>query len=576
VNRLAVPARQWRVGIWVADDEPCERYPLFTRGNVGEVFPHVVSALTGTLIGDDVKRAQQRAFTDMGALLPRDVEGSVPFTGVFGGYLYANASVGRMAMSRMPGIDVASMDEQVFGAADDAPPYRRRKGDRSLVASLRLSLFGMRVLRRPDLSSLDEARRRAVAWMASLPPLDTCGDDELLTFVGTYPRRLGDSMLRLLQASILAGIPRGLLDTALARFDAPPGLANRIVGGTDDVDSAQLALGLWSMGRVVAGDLVLTAAFNGGVGGIGGVGGVAGTALAEPLSRFLHDHGHRGSDEYELASSAWSMDPQPVLAAIDRLRLAPGDRDPVAATERLQAEQRQAEADALALAPRPMRRLLRRAALVSRAGSVSRERAKDILVLENLGARLALHSLMARAAARGGPTDVRRAFCVTAGELRGFVASPSAFASVIDERASLERYLNEREPPMWFDGAIPDPATWRRRGAAAGAPVAGERRGIGVSGGRAGGRSRVVTDPADPRGLEPGEVLVCSITDPSWTPLFLGAVAVVCDTGAVQSHAAIVARELGIPAVLSVPGISAVPDGTWLDVDGDAGTVHVA
>ena len=54
---------------------------------------------------------------------------------------------------------------------------------------------------------------------------------------------------------------------------------------------------------------------------------------------------------------------------------------------------------------------------------------------------------------------------------------------------------------------------------------------------------------------------MCAITDPSWTPLFLAAAAVVCDTGAQQSHAAIVARELGIPAVMSVPGITSVADG---------------
>ena len=70
-------------------------------------------------------------------------------------------------------------------------------------------------------------------------------------------------------------------------------------------------------------------------------------------------------------------------------------------------------------------------------------------------------------------------------------------------------------------------------------------------------------------------MLVCAITDPSWTPLFLGAAAVVCDTGAIQSHAAIIARELGIPAVLSVPGITGVPDGTMLHVDGTAGTVLI-
>ena len=85
----------------------------------------------------------------------------------------------------------------------------------------------------------------------------------------------------------------------------------------------------------------------------------------------------------------------------------------------------------------------------------------------------------------------------------------------------------------------------------------------------------MIAHPADARGLDPGDVLVCAITDPSWTPLFLAAAAVVCETGAVQSHAAIISRELGIPAVLSVPNITAIADGTMLHVDGDAGTVTI-
>ena len=97
-----------------------------------------------------------------------------------------------------------------------------------------------------------------------------------------------------------------------------------------------------------------------------------------------------------------------------------------------------------------------------------------------------------------------------------------------------------------------------------------------MSGGTATGPARVIHDPGDPGALQPGEVLVCSITDPSWTPLFLGAVAVVCDTGAVQSHAAIVAGESRNPAVMSASGITAVCDGTILHVDGDAGTVRVS
>jgi phosphoenolpyruvate synthase/pyruvate phosphate dikinase len=60
---------------------------------------------------------------------------------------------------------------------------------------------------------------------------------------------------------------------------------------------------------------------------------------------------------------------------------------------------------------------------------------------------------------------------------------------------------------------------------------------------------------------------------PTRTPLFLAASSVVCDTGANLSHAAIVARELGIPAVMRVPGITAVEDGTLLHIDGDRGVV---
>ena len=102
-------------------------------------------------------------------------------------------------------------------------------------------------------------------------------------------------------------------------------------------------------------------------------------------------------------------------------------------------------------------------------------------------------------------------------------------------------------------------------------------RGIAVCPGVASGRARIVLDPADPRGIEPDEILVAPITDPAWTPLFLAAAAVVVDVGAQQSHAAIVARELGIPAIVSVTGASStIPDGTWLTVDANTGEVHVS
>ena len=131
---------------------------------------------------------------------------------------------------------------------------------------------------------------------------------------------------------------------------------------------------------------------------------------------------------------------------------------------------------------------------------------------------------------------------------------------------------------MVTTGNIPPPSTWARRDAMS-VDVASSGdvlEGFPGCPGVARGRARVVLDPFDPRGLSAGHVLVAPITDPSWTPLFLAAEAVVVDVGAQMSHAVIVSRELGIPAVVSATGATQViPDGADLEVDGTAGTVRI-
>ncbi len=76
-------------------------------------------------------------------------------------------------------------------------------------------------------------------------------------------------------------------------------------------------------------------------------------------------------------------------------------------------------------------------------------------------------------------------------------------------------------------------------------------KGIGASNGQVKGRVCIVRSPEEFCKLEKGDILVCKYTDPEWTPLFALAAGVVVDTGGTLSHAAIVAREYGIPAVLA-------------------------
>jgi phosphohistidine swiveling domain-containing protein len=98
--------------------------------------------------------------------------------------------------------------------------------------------------------------------------------------------------------------------------------------------------------------------------------------------------------------------------------------------------------------------------------------------------------------------------------------------------------------------------------------------GTGCSPGHARGPARVIRSLEEAARLAPGDVLVAPFTDPGWTPLFPGLAAVVTETGGLLSHAAVIAREYGIPAVLSVPGATRrIPDGATVVVDGGGGTV---
>lgn len=101
--------------------------------------------------------------------------------------------------------------------------------------------------------------------------------------------------------------------------------------------------------------------------------------------------------------------------------------------------------------------------------------------------------------------------------------------------------------------------------------------GTPASRGTATGTVRVIMGPEGFGELRAGEIMVCPYTNPSWTPLFQRAAAVVVDTGGMGSHTAIVAREYGIPAVMGTrTGTSVLADGDRVTVDGGTGRITAA
>jgi phosphohistidine swiveling domain-containing protein len=117
---------------------------------------------------------------------------------------------------------------------------------------------------------------------------------------------------------------------------------------------------------------------------------------------------------------------------------------------------------------------------------------------------------------------------------------------------------------------LPSPAA---AGPGAAALHGASLQGIGCSPGRARGRARVVADPAN-ASLGPGDILIARTTDPAWAFLMVAADGLVVERGNMLSHAAIIGRELGIPTVIGVEGLTRrVADGQALEIDGAKGTV---
>ncbi|TSC88443.1 MAG: pyruvate, water dikinase [Microgenomates group bacterium Gr01-1014_16] len=90
------------------------------------------------------------------------------------------------------------------------------------------------------------------------------------------------------------------------------------------------------------------------------------------------------------------------------------------------------------------------------------------------------------------------------------------------------------------------------------------------------GVARVIIDQHHLQAFKSGEILVTKQTSPAWTPIFMAAKAIVTEIGGQLSHAAIVAREYGIPAVVGVPNATKLlKSGIKIEVNGTKGTIQV-
>jgi len=575
-------------GRWLTDWERSGRMPFYTRANAGEVLADPASPLGWTLVFEKgLLPGWLRGLVEFGIYR----EGELPMqrppvAGLFGGYFYINLSHCRVVAIRM-GMTVEAFDAALLGSAAAAPPYQPHPDDPCEQCSVKVAQTIGEILAASQFPQIDADLERVLGTRRGRPDLAALSDADLVAHARSFLPELDNAFARHDYSTFGSAVGPAMLAEACAAAGEPAALLD-LISGYGEVPSASPSWGLWQLSRLANASPELGALFDQGVAAVSAaLSSAAQTPAGQPpavkfaaaLDGFLAEFGQRGPNEWDIRAISWEAGPDQVLALVDSMRHIPDEDSPDARHARLEATRAAAAERIRAALPDDASRPSFDVALQSAARTIPlREKTKLIAVTTINEVRLALRELGRRGVAAGyyaAPEDV---MMLLESELDDYVADPARFAPVIAERLAQYLALFEIEPPFIIDA---DPAPlpdWPRRARPRPEPAApGEvLRGIGGSAGQYQGRARVGMDLPAAMALEPGEILVAPLTDAAWTPLFLVAGAVVVDVGALNSHAVVVSRELGIPCVLSLTDATArLRDGMELAVDGTAGTVTV-
>ena len=569
---------------WITDWEPSERFPVYTRANAGEVLPGPTSPLNWNLVFEQgAALGWGDGTVKWGAFDSSEFDADRPdFVGCFGGYFYVNMSTIRVVGERTPGSSAAAMDEAFLGGHPDAPTYEPHPDDAKPEYADRMNESVTWLLTAGDFPELREDRQVVLALRESRPDFSALTDAELVERARSITPLLRELFVNYYVFGTASSLGLGLLGALCAEID--PTLPGRILSGIGQVDGTLPALAMWDLSRQVADSAELTAIFDDGIGDLDELrarlgGSAAGQGFLEGFDSFVAEHGARGPGEWDIRNPTWETDPTLALVAIERMRLASDDMGPAQGAARASADSDQAvsELKAALAADEEGSATLDTAVAAAAVHVPAREATKLTYMMAIHEVRMAIHELGRRAAERGLIEHPREMTMLLDEELDAFVADPGSLAATIAEREADFRTLEGLEEPFIINGSVPPLSQWPERVHASEPASPGDvLNGLPGSPGTATGRARVITDPADPRGLEPGEILVAPLTDPAWTPLFLSAAAVVVDVGAPMSHAVIFSRELGVPCVASLTGGSTrIPDGALIAVDGGTGSVEI-
>ncbi|RLU81824.1 peptidase [Streptomyces griseocarneus] len=506
----------------------------WSRANTAEAASDILSPLCWSFWSTGAEWAARAGLSDMG-LLPRS-EIRMPTgpeescLGCFYGRQALNVDFSRKVMASMPGADADDFERDLLGTVRPDAPHVPTSLRRAPVIALRAPATVLGHARKAR-----ALHTRHLAWWqdaTSRPPLSPL--DLLIDAVVHFRRSLRPQMV----ARSLITAVHATFTSLCAKAERPDlfaALASGF-GGTPESDLAQL---LWDVAK--------------------------GRRAGEEITTW---YGFHGVHEGNLTGISWREDPQALRTCLDSLAVAPTASSPQA---RAGTATRHHETAVTTVYRRLGRR--DRAALVAVSAFAaipvrSLQQTKEASLMAIDAGRYAARTLGRHLVDQGTLNDVEDAFFLTLDELRRPLGPGTAeLAAFRRERHAAYRSL---DLPVTFTG-VPEPFPAREAEVTKGELTL---TGISASPGTVTGPARVMHTWSDTP-PNPGEILVCHATSPSWTPAFTVAGGVVTDVGSTASHSAIIARELGIPCVVNADDASRlIHTGDTLLVEGDTGTVR--
>jgi pyruvate,water dikinase len=581
--------------------DPDGAYALWDNSNIAESYGGVTTPLTFSFARhayEEVYRELCRLLGISEAEIAAHADTFRRMIGLVRGRIYYSLLSWYDLLALAPGFSSnRRFMEQMMGVKEELPPALAARlaangGRMRLMDTLKLVRAVASLARHERRLPRDITRFYARLDAALAPgaiPLEAMRPDELVAHYRDLEGKLLAHWDAPLVNDLFAMLFYGLLRRLCVAWcgDAAGTLQNDLVSGQGGIISAEPARRVRTLALLAAESPRLSETLRSGAPDAVQREIVQHPAFAREYEAYLAKFADRCLEELKLESPTLRDDPTPLLRAIGHLaqRFAARDREPTAGDTR--------EPTKRALAERKARRLLawhsvRRAVFhVVLARARARVRDRENLRFERTRVfgrvRCIFVELGRRFYSLGLLEHPRDIFYLEVEEALGLVTGTATTTDlrglVAVRQAEFAHWRATEPPPDRFEtrGLVAvGPFTARLIPVAAepdACATAEQRVGIGCSPGVVRGRARVVTDPKTAE-VQAGEILVAERTDPGWILLFAGAVGVVVERGSVLSHSAIVARELGIPAVVSVAGLTSwLTTGDLIEVNGSSGVV---